>query len=430
MKLLCVVPSYWPAFQYGGPIYSVHNFNKALVRKGVDVTVYTTCVGLGDKVPINQETDVDGVKVTYFSFTRFFEFMGTTGWQFSLSMTKALKRNLKVFDIVYIIAIWNYPIAASVYYCRKFEKPYIISPRGALYSYTINKKSWKKWPYYKFIVNKGLRCATAIHYTTEDEAEKCHSSLGLKNRTFVIPNGIVKSEFNCLPAKKSLKERYPVLKNKKVILFLGRVHWIKGIDILIKAYARLVKERDNVHLLIIGNDEEGYKEKIKGWIKDYGMECMDHESDDNPYKTVKDTSPGARRLDIKETMKDVHVTFIGMIGGKEKLEAFAGSDIFVLPSYSENFGMAVVEAMVCGIPVVISNKVGICKEVEKSNAGIVVETSPESFYKGIKALLDCEDLRKEVTENANSLVTGYYDIDGVGDKMFEAFQEVLNNAEK
>ncbi len=89
MKLLCVIPSYWPAFQYGGPIVAVHGLNKTLVKKGINVTVYTTNVGLGGKVPINQEIDVDGIKVTYFSFTKFFEFLGTTGWQFSLRMTNA-----------------------------------------------------------------------------------------------------------------------------------------------------------------------------------------------------------------------------------------------------------------------------------------------------------------------------------------------------
>ena len=144
MKLLCVVPSYWPAFKYGGPISSVHGLNKTLVEKGVDVTVYTTNVGLERKVAVNQEVNVAGVKVFYFAFTKLFELFGRTGWQFSRQMTKALKRELKIFDLVYIVAIWNYPTAAAAYYCRRYRKPYLIALRGGLNPYAMGNNAWKK----------------------------------------------------------------------------------------------------------------------------------------------------------------------------------------------------------------------------------------------------------------------------------------------
>lgn len=393
MKLLCVIPSYYPAFQFGGPIYSAHSLNKALVKKGVDVTVYSTSVGLDGKVLVNQEVEVDGVKVTYFAFTKFFEFLGATGWQFSLPMRRALKNNLKAFDIVYIVAIWNCPTAVAVHYCKKYKKPYVISPRGHLYPYTAGKKSWKKLPYYHLIAKRDLKNAAAIHYTTEDEAEKCHSFLGLKNQAIIIPNGIVLSEFNDLPPKESLTNRYPILKDKKVILFLGRINWKKGLDILVKAYAELAKKGNDIHLLIVGNDEEGYGEKVKKWIKDY--ELWDR------------------------------VTFTGMLTGKDKLQALVGSDVFVLPSYSENFGMAVVEAMASGLPVAISNKVGIYKEVGKNKAGIVVECNVESLYRGIKSVLDNENLAEELSINGKKLVENYYDIDKVADRMIEVYEKIL-----
>ena len=106
MKLLYVTPSYWPAFQYGGLIASNHNLNIALARKGINVTFYTTNVGLGKKVPLNQEVDIDGVKVTYFSFVKVFEFIGQTGWQFSLKMSKAIKDNINSFDLISLSAIY------------------------------------------------------------------------------------------------------------------------------------------------------------------------------------------------------------------------------------------------------------------------------------------------------------------------------------
>ena len=395
MKVLCVISSYWPAFQFGGPIFSLHNLNKMLVKKGVEVSVYTTNVGLDRRVPVNQEVNVDQVKVTYFTFTRFFEFLGARGWQCSLPMTGALKRTLRIFDIVYIVSIWNYPVACAAHYCREYKKPYIISPRGLLYPYATGKKSWKKWPYYQLITKKDLHGAKAIHYTTQDEAQKCHLPLCLKNRAVVIPHGINLSEFGDLPGKDKLRQRYPVLKDKKVILFLSRINWKKGLDILVKAYSILAKEQDSIHLLIVGNDDGGYIRKVKRWVKEYGIEQR--------------------------------VTFTGILTGKEKLEAYAASDIFVLPSYSENFGIAVIEAMACGMPVVISNKVGIYREIEENRAGIVVDTDTESLYKGINLLIKNPELKTEIATNGRRFVQERYDINKVTDMMIQFYNEVIKN---
>jgi len=395
MKLLCVIPAYWPAFQLGGPIFSVHNLNKTLVKKGIDVSVYTTNTGLAGSVPVNQEFNIDGVKVTYFVFTNFFESLGVTGWQFSLSLTAALRKNLKLFDIVYIVSIWNYPIAIAAYYCRQFKKPYIISPRGLLYPYAIGKKSWKKWPYYQLITKKDLQGAAAIHYTTRDESERCHLALGLKNTAVVIPNGIDLCEFKDLPSKEKLRQRYPAIKDKKVILFLGRINRKKGLDILIEAYSVLAKKRNDVHLLIVGNDEAGYIRKVKKWVRGYGIEKG--------------------------------VTFTGMLTGKEKLEAYAGSDIFTLPSYSENFAIATVEAMACGMPIVISNKVGICEEIKKNRVGIVVNTNAESLYNGINFLLENPELKTGMAINGRRFIEERYDINKVADMMIQVYDELIKN---
>jgi len=395
MKLLCVIPAYWPAFQLGGPIFSVYNLNKTLAKKGVDVSVYTTNVGLDSDVLVNQEVEIEGVKLTYFTFSNLFEYLGTTGWQFSLPLTRALKKNLKLFDIIYIVAIWNYPIAITAHYCKHYQKPYVISPRGLLYPYATEKKSWKKWPYYQFIIKKALTGAAAIHYTTRDESQKCHLALGLNNPTLIIPNGIDLSEFRNLPEREKLRQRYPVLKDKKVILFLGRINWKKGLDILVKAYSALVKDKDSVHLLIVGGDEGGYIRKVKRWVSDYGIEQR--------------------------------VTFTGILTGNEKLEAYAGSDIFVLPSYSENFGIAAVEAMACGIPVIVTDRVGIFKEIKENKAGIVVTPEAEALYKGINLLLDNPKLGIEMSANGRMFVEGHYDINKVAEMMIEAYDGLIKN---
>ncbi len=396
MKILCVIPTYWPAFQFGGPIFSVHYLHKALAKKGIDVTVYTTNSGLVSKVPAGEEVNLEGVKVTYFGFTKFFEFMSKDGWQFSHKMARALKNNLKDFDLIYIVNIWSYPAAVAAHYSKLYLKPYVIVPTGMLYPGTLSKKAWKKRPYYHFVVERNLRNASAIHYTAEDEANKTHSFLNLQNRQIIIPNGIDLSEFSDLPQREKLQIRYPQLKNKQTILFLGRLNRIKGLDILIKAYAMIAKEKEDAHLLIVGDSADRYAKKVNKWIRGYGI--VDR------------------------------VSFTGMLTGQEKIEAYAGSDIFVLPSYSENFGMAVVEAMACGLPVVISNRVGIAKKIEQNNAGIIIETNAQDLYRGIKLLIDTPALKKEIAVNGRKLAQDYYDIDKVADKMLKAYYGILSCA--
>ena len=403
MKILCVIPSYYPAFKFGGPIASVHYLNKALVKKGVEVTVYATNVGLEDKVSANTEVDVDGVKVFYFKFSKIVEFLGKisglfgpTGWQFSRPLKRALKENLNNFDLVYISAIWNYPTAIAAHYCRKYKKPYIIAPRGIFYPYTFNKKNWKKRPYYQLITKRDLEKASAIHYTTIDEFEEGHSFLGIKNNhIFIVPNGISLSEFDNLPSKENLKNKYPILKDKKVILFLSRLDWKKGLDILAKAYGLLSKKRDDVYLVVVGDGPEKFKNQVKNWFKNEGV--------------------------FERTL------FTGMFTGREKLEAYTGSDIFVLPSYSESFGMVVIEAMACGLPTIISDGVGLYQEINSSRSGLVVPCDSVKLAEAMNNLLNDAALRQNIKENAKKLVKEKFDIDKVADEMLKEYKKLISS---
>ena len=183
------------------------------------------------------------------------------------------------------------------------------------------------------------------------------------------------------------------MKDKKIVLFLGRINWIKGLDILVKAYSMLAKKRSNVHLLIVGSDEEGYGEKVRGWLKD-------------------------------ESVSE-RVTFTGMLSGREKLEAFAGSDVFVLPSYSENFGMAAVEAMACNLPIIISNQVGIYKEVESAKAGLIIHTDYNELYDATWKILNNKQESLEMGRRGRKLVEEQFSIEKVADKMIKAFKEII-----
>lgn len=389
MKIICITSRYYPAFKYGGPIFSIHALNKMLVKDHQDITVYTTNVGLEGKVPAGAPQDVDGVKVTYFPYNKCFEFMGTTGWQYSPLMAAALKKDLAGFDAAYITSVWNYPAAIAARACAQKGIPYVVSPRGNLYPYALRKKAFKKWLYYSCVLKKPLARAAAIHYTSDNEARECHSFLGLKNDAWIIPNGIDAADWPRPSSCEALFNRLPDLRHKKIILFMGRISWKKGLDILLPAFARLHKEHPDTHLLIAGNDEGGYTKKIHEWSAQYGIEKK--------------------------------LTLAGLLTGDIKIQAYTASSLFVLPSYSENFGMAVVEALVCGTPVVVSNKVAICEELLRDKAGLVADTNPESLYQNMHALLADAQLRETVSRNGKKAAGELYDIGKVAKRMRDAF---------
>ncbi len=394
MKILAVSAHYWPAFKYGGPVFTQHDLFNALVKKGVEVTVYTTNVGLQGRVPTGRQVDLGGIKVTYFSFVNLLECLGgESGWQFSPAMRSAIKANIKDFDMVSINGVWNYPVAVASYYCRKYKKPYTISPIGTLYPETMRKNYWKKLIYLHLISRNDLQRASAVHYTTKDE-ERCHSELGLKNKSVVIPEGIDLAGFSDLPKGEELGELYQKLRRKKVILFLGRIVWKKGLDILVRAYKRIAEEHPETHLVIVGEGKSRYRNQIIDLIKRCNL---------------------ANR-----------VVLTGALYGREKLAAYRVSDIFVLPSYSENFGMTVVEAMACGTPVAISNKVGLSQDIEKAGAGVVTECNEDSVYKGINSILVNRDFALKLAEKGKGLVAQNYDIDSVADRTIQAWREIIS----
>ncbi len=388
MRILHIVPSYYPAFKYGGPIESIHLLNKALVEKGIIVDVLTTNSGI-DKNN-NLETDkwiiIDGVRVKYFKYF-FYEH-----YTFSLSLLVAVFKEVKKYDLVHITGVWNFPVLAGTLACILSGKPFIISPRGVLYKDAINIKSkFIKQFYFNLIAKYYLRKASAIHYTTEDEKENIFEQVN--NNSIVLPNGIDLGYFNDLPPKGGFKNKYQVLKYKKYILFLGRIHKQKGCDLLVEAFKLISKEYNDLYLVIAGPDNVGYKKEIE-------------------------------KLLVKNDLLN-RVLFPGFLSGRGKLSAYIDSEILVLPSYFENFGMSVIEAMACGLPVVVSDRVGIYKDIKEYDAGLIANLNPESLYKCISSLLQKSELPVKILGNAKRLVREKYDINVVAGRMIDEYKRLV-----
>lgn len=386
MRILQVIPSL--ALGFGGPTNAVLQLSFALAHKGQEVNIFTTDAGVNSRlnVPLETAVNIQNVRLFYFPVQYF------RHYKFSFPLAKALKKNIPYFDVVHIHSLFQFSTLAASYYCRKFNKPYMIRPLGQLDPFLLQRHSFYKRINLMLFDRKNLEEAWAVHFTTGEE-KYLADKLNLNIRSRIVSLGVNCNDFTNLPEYGIFRSKYPALKNKKVILFLSRINFKKGLDILIKAFARLKGERNDLCLVIAGPDNEGYGAKVKKWLNKEGV--------------------------LNSTV------FVGMLLGEDKLAAFRDSDIFVLPSYSENFGIAAVEAMACGVPTVISNKVGIYREVQENNAGVVVECNETSLYLGIRSVLDNDKLREELSLSGKKMAQEHYNIDKVADRMIEIYKEMI-----
>lgn len=422
MKILHIIPTYLPAYRYGGPIKSVHELNKWLVKKGIDVTVYTTNLD-GDNflsVPLNQEVDIDGVKVVYSPLT-------FRAWEYSRAMRKAIKENIKNFDLVHITSVFLSASTLGAHYARKFNKPYIISPRGSLMIETLKKKRLKKKIYLSLIEKRNLAGAAAIHFTTElEKNEYLKAGLPLK-KAIIIPNGLDLDSILGHPTSQNygnirtsdvqritFREKFGIGNDKKIVLFLSRISWKKGFDALIPAFAEVVKKEPKAVLVIAGPDSESYLKKILKIIDDVNKRTSD-------VQKLKSSIFGTSDV---QKIENPNIVFTGMLLGEDKIAAYKESDLFVLPSYAENFGMAVVEAMYFGLPVVITENVGIALSVYKANAGMVIKKDAGLLSSAILRILRDNDLARQMAENGRKLVQSEFSWPQIADKFIAEYNKL------
>jgi len=395
MKILHISSSYFPALQMGGPIKSVHELNKWLVKNGAEITVYTTNAGLKNnkEILLKKEIDLDGVKVFYFPYYSYIH------WTFSPGLFWAIKKNIKNFDLIHITGIWNFPVSAAAFWARFYKKPYIISSRGSLMEEPLKIKSFLKKKIYLYLFSKrDIKGAVAVHFTTESEKEE-YLKVGLPlKKLIVIPNSIETEESNIEMSdvqKFYFRKKFNIETDKKIVLFVGRLHQIKGLDTLIPAFAEVIKKEPKAVLVLAGPDENNYKKEIELKIEN----C---------------------KLKINK-----EVIFTGMILSNDKTAAYKESNVFVLPSYSENFGMAAAEAMSFGLPVIMTKGVGISDEIEKAVAGIVIEKNEKQLSEAILKILNNPDLAKKMGEQGRELVKNEFSSGKVAERFIKEYNKIL-----
>lgn len=364
MNVLHVIPTYVPAWRYGGPMRSVHGLASAQAAAGDRVTVFTTNVDGPDvlEVPVAEAVRLDGVEVWYFP----------VAWPRRLARSPAMARVLHAtissFDVVHLHSVFLWPTTALARACRRIGLPYVLSPRGMLVRDLIHARGrLRKTLWLALFERRTVREAAAVVVSSDLEARELAAlDLGAAY-VEVVPNGLSADE----PAvgEGTATVALPALPSdgRALVLYLGRLSWKKGIDIAILALAELPEAR----LAIAGNDEEGLRPRLEALAAELGV---------------------AER-----------VSFLGGVRGSAKQALLAAARVLVMPSISENFGMAALEAMAAGVPVVLSPGVGLASAVEEAGVGLVCERTPGALAAAVARLLTQPELARAMGERGRRL---------------------------
>lgn len=334
----------------GGPAQACIEMATALARKGHRVSIYafgdSRPAWFASSAPLPETVCHHRVEVHLFPG-------GVRGCFGPAGLLAALARAVPEADIVHAHVLYGLHLWAAWRICRRHGTTLIVRPCGILNSYVCStRRAWARLTELAF-QNRLLREAALIHYTTEQEAADAKPYVG-NPRQAVVALGIDLRAYDGLPSRVEFDRQYPETSGRKIVLYFGRLHQKKRLDLLIAACAVGVREGHNLHLLIAGPDDG------------VGAEC--------------------RRLVEAEGMSG-RTTFTGLLVQEAKRIAFGGADLFVLPSMTENFGLAVAEAAASLVPLLISDRVNIAPVFAQAEAAIVVAPELEALTAGLRSLL-------------------------------------------
>lgn len=377
----------------GGGRTGILGLCRALQDDGHSIWLATTTSGMDTDLVgnIGEFSSYEGINVAFFESS--FQIMGN---HYSLSFNQFLKNHCQDFDLVLIHSIYRFTSTIAAWRARSIGVPYVLRPHGTLTPFLIdNRRSLLKKIYIRFFEKPSFKNAAAVQFSSTFEMREAFNYVQDIPNPVVIPEGIDVESYRSIAANISIFEVFPELKGRFVILFLGRLHPKKGLDLLLNAFQQIQSARPEAHLILAGTGDDQYVQSLVEWIDD---------------------------LDI-----GTQVTITGRVSEQLKRAALAESDVFILPSFGENFGLAVVEAMSSGLPVVVSDKVGISDSIAQSGAGLVVECEYDQISAAVIQLIDDPDLRGIIAEKSVALARSEFDQKAMGRKMTKLFLSVVRD---
>jgi glycosyltransferase involved in cell wall biosynthesis len=385
MRVLHVIPSL--SVKDGGPSLALPVMAHALSQRGIGVTIATTDDdGRGKRQAVALRQRPDDQRIHYIYFRKNTEF-----YKFSFQLTRWLLKHVTDFEVVHIHALFSYSSVVAGFVARSRQIPYIIRPLGVLNQWGMkNRRRILKRLSLRWIELPILRSASAIQYTSQ--AEQLEASLA-HPAIASLPSAVIPLAIEAVnPSAESAGffTKFPEASGRPIVLFLSRLDPKKGLELLLEAFARVRSSVDRSLLVIAGEGTAGYTASLRA------------------------------RADALNLNRDI--VWAGFLSGDEKTAAFAAASIFVLPSFSENFGIAALEALAAGVPVILSDQVALSDEIRDADAGLVAPCEAEPLAEKIITLLLDPELRQRFGRNSRRLVQERFSMEAVGRALKDLYQ--------
>ena len=310
--------------------------------------------------------------------------------EFSVEMYQFLKKNIQQYDIIHMHGIWHFGSLAP--FLIPNNAALVITIHGLLDKWAVAHNKWKKDIVTALYQKRILGKADLIQINNTDEEEDVIRYLGYRPKNMVIvPNGMKVSEYINLPEKGTFRKKHGLKSDDQMILFMGRLNIKKGLDLLLPAFQNVCEQLPNAVLILAGPDD-GYQAETEAFI-----------SKNNLGNRIK---------------------LVGMLTDTIKKEALSDADLFVLPSYSEGFSIAVLEAMTSKVPTLVSDRVGFGDYIKKYQASYLTPLTSEGVASGFLKILQDKTYAEDIKNQAFRMVTENFDITVVANQLLEEYKKI------
>ncbi|MEB3280971.1 MAG: glycosyltransferase [Lyngbya sp.] len=374
--------------EVGGPAYSVTHLTQALSEQKIFPHLFTL-----NYQKVGEQLATNGVKLHSYNATPIARYL--RGFQPSAYQHLEQLASTEI-DLIHNHGLWMFPNIYARQAALVNRLPLVISPRGMLESWSLKNSWYKKWLAWILYERKNLNSATAFHATSDEELQSIRR-LGYKQPIALIPNGITIPSLDNLPSREVLNQVFPQLSDKKWLLFLSRLHPKKGIDNLLYVWQSLINQFPNWHLIIAGPDLIGYRAKLESLTTQLGLTKQ--------------------------------VTFTGMLSGELKIAALSQSNLFVLPTHSENFGIAIAESLAYGVPA-ITTKGAPWKDLIEYHCGWWIDDHQKALKEALLEAMKLSDQeRQDMGSRGRIMVENKYSWSVIAEEMSKVYHWILGDGD-